>query len=141
MSSRLSRALRELASALEEADKEEETSWELVGESSHATRESPATSQKEQVPDSSGAPGTTATASHIAYRGDWRIYIIVAHPNQKLGLVEGPGSSTWKKIEATLPNARLVGSGARLRRVQNHAEAARVWRAAHGEKPMPVLEL
>ena len=141
MSSRLARALRELAAALEETEKGEEASWELVSETSNVAHKSPASTEKEKRSEPASAPGSTATASHVAYRGDWRIYIIVAHPSQKLGLVEGPGGLTLKKIESTLPNARLVGSGARLRRVQSHAEAVQVWRAAHGEKPMPVLEL
>lgn len=138
MSSRLAWALRELAAALEETEKGEEASWELVSETSNVAQKSPASTEKEKRSEPASAPGSTATASHVAYRGDWRIYIIVAHPS---GLVEGPGGLTWKKIEATLPNARLVGSGARLRRVQSHAEAVQVWRAAHGEQPMPVLEL
>ena len=145
---RLARALRDLAAALEATQAEDsqgENNWEVVGESEEgASSEQPPSSSLPQPKSKAKAKssGPRATGSTVAYREDWRCYVIVGHPSGLLGFVEGPGATTWRKIESSLLNQRLAGSGARLRRVANKEEALDVWRAAHGRvRPMPDLHL
>ncbi|CAE7273945.1 rluB [Symbiodinium sp. CCMP2592] len=82
----------------------------------------------EPTPAAQGA----VTGSAVAYRQDWRIYLILANPRQphRVGLVQGPGADTWRKLEQSLPNGRLSGSAVRLRRVESLAHAQRLWQEA-----------
>lgn len=145
MSERLQKALRELALALEEVDSE---SWELVTSepgttsvSETLTESLPKARDKVEPAHSTSSLGTGATASNIAYHEDYRHYIITKHPLNQVGYLSGPGATTWKKLEKTLPGNRLAGSGARLRRVESREEAQRIWTMAFGQIPMPNLEL
>ncbi len=155
MSDRLSRAVSELAAALREI--EEIREWEVVGETS------PERSQYEARPGSSGEAGLLSRTevsqvsgetkqevrtkepcgSDIAYKGDWRCYIILQNPADPSieGFVEGPNPETWRHIEGRLAGRKLRGSGARLRRVENRAEAEKVWKSVFPKKPMPQVTL
>ena len=93
----------------------------------------PRAQEKGQV-DQTG-PQTPPVACHQ----DIRCYIITKHPTGLVGFISGPGATTWGKIEQSFPNKRLVGSGAKLRRVKDLDEAKVVWEAAHGGKPLPLL--
>ena len=146
---RLSRALRELADALESAEVERpasEQSWSLPSSparSSVGAQGSGAVATAAPQPKAEGkAPKKGPTGSDVAYHSDHRCYVITVHPRGLVGFVEGPGATTWRRIEETLPNQRLAGSGARLRRVKDMEEAAVIWAKSHGSKPMPrpVLE-
>ncbi|CAE7434654.1 unnamed protein product, partial [Symbiodinium sp. KB8] len=65
------------------------------------------------------------TGSQVAYREDIRTYVIIANPRQpdRVGCVQGGGSTTWRRLEETLPGGRLSGSAVRLRRVENWQHA------------------
>ena len=61
------------------------------------------------------------SGSTVAYRQDWRIYVVIANPQQpeRVGVAQGPGADTWRRLEKTLPGGRLSGSAVRLRRVES----------------------
>jgi len=148
MSSRLERAIKELAAALEES--QSESGWELVRESSAEPRAStdlPCDSGKSeekpggQTKEKSVVTPSGPTGSVIAYHQDVRHYVVVEHPKGLVGYLVGPGATTWRALEATLPGRRLQGSGARLRRVDNRQEAKKIWEASHGSRQMPDLHL
>ena len=160
MSGRLSRALRDLAAALDEVDaaaKESERSFSatLVGPPSSSS--SSGAARGPETAASSGPraraqatrtaesvrPTTEPTASSVAYRQDVRSYVIVSNPKNPsfVGYYEGQGASAWRAIESRLEGGRLSGSRARLRRVANRAEAALVWAAARPNEPMPDLPM
>ena len=160
MSSRFSRALRDLAAALDEVEaaaKEREPSCSAalgVGPSSSAgsgaaglpagasstgpVARAQATRTVEAV-----RPKAEPTASSVAYRQDIRCYIIVSNPRNPsfVGFYEGKGASAWRAIESRLEGGRLSGSLARLRRVANRAEAIRIWSEARPSEPMPDLQI
>ena len=160
MSSRFSRALRDLAAALDEVEaaaKEREPSSSAalgVGPSSSAgsgaaglpagasstgpVARAQATRTVEAV-----RPKAEPTASSVAYRQDIRCYIIVSNPRNPsfVGFYEGKGASAWRAIESRLEGGRLSGSLARLRRVANRAEAIRIWSEARPSEPMPDLQI
>lgn len=146
MSSRLERAMKELAAALEES--QSDSGWELVGESSAGPGASSSDQPGEcgKSEEKSGAPTkkdseVAPTGSVISYHQDIRHYVVVEHPKGLVGYLFGPGASTWRALKATLPGRRLQGSGARLRRVSNRQEAMKIWAAAHGLRQMPDLRL
>ncbi len=140
MSNRLARALRELADALDQT--QEEGTWELVDSSAEAaSSEDKVSKEKPPVKEEEKPAPPFPTASTVAYKEDWRHYVIVKHPAGKVGFIEGPGATTWKRIEATLPKKCLAGSGARLKRVEDRQQGLQIWQAAHGTLPMPDLHL
>ncbi|CAE7427492.1 unnamed protein product, partial [Symbiodinium sp. KB8] len=130
MSGRLSRALRDLAAALDEVDaaaKESERSFSatLVGPPSSSsgggTEKGPeraagsgpqARAQATRTAESV-RPTTEPTASSVAYRQDVRSYVIVSNPKNPsfVGYYEGQGASAWRAIES-----RLEGGGPGLGR-------------------------
>lgn len=70
---------------------------------------------KQKAEEKSGKKGPTG--SNVAYHGDHHCYVIMVHP-RGLVIFGGPGASTWRRIEETLPNQRLAGKapeGERLR--------------------------
>ena len=83
------------------------------------------------------------SGSAVAYRQDWRIYVVLANPKQpeRVGVAQGPGSETWRRLEKTLPGGRLSGSAVRLRRVESLQHAQRLWNEAHPGLVMPELEI
>ena len=141
MTSRLSRAVKELAEALREV--EPNGSWEVVSEEGSEKSvgkeqigaQSPAKSKEVQV--------ETEAPREAPFPQDWRQYVILSNPNrpEAVGFVEGAGVATWIKIEKTLREGKLYGSGARLRRVQSRAEAEQQWVKAFPYRPMPNLNL
>ena len=147
MSSRLERAIKELAAALEET--QSDSDWELVGEksgesggSSHLPCENSKPVEKEVKKEKElESTPCVPTGSDIAYHQDIRHYVVVEHPKGLVGYLVGPGASTWRALEATLPGRQLRGSGARLRRVDNRQEAMKIWEASHGSRLMPDLRL
>ncbi len=155
MSDRLSRAVSELAAALQEI--EENGDWEVVGETgstkipivAHPSGSGRAdfSSRAEVNQDSSEvkqeAGAKEPCGSDIAYKRDWRCYIILQNPADPSieGFVEGPNPETWQRIESRLAGRKLRGSGARLRRVENKVEAEKVWRSVFPSKVMPMVEL
>ena len=150
MSDRLSAALRELAAALEEAEaaarekevdsglrpKAEEPVGRNTGRGSSSSGVSSGASLR--APLTSDPSGST-----VAYREDWRHYIIVSNPRDPsfVGWTAGPGALTWRSLESRLPGGKLSGSAVRLRRVNDKEGAERVWRAAHPGIKMPNLPL
>ena len=155
MSDRLNRAVSELAAALREI--EENREWEVVGETH------PTGSQVVAHPEKSGKASFSSKAevnqessvvkqevgskepcgSDIAYKRDWRCYIILKNPADPSieGFVEGPNPETWRRIESRLAGRRLYGSGARLRRVESKVDAEKVWKSVYPSKVMPRVEL
>lgn len=80
------------------------------------------------------------SASHIAYHPDVRCYVVIANPadSSALGFWSGPNPQTWRLLESKLKGKRLLGSGARLRRVQSLEEAKQIWATAHPSRTMPI---
>ena len=80
------------------------------------------------------------SASHIAYHPDVRCYVVIANPadSSTLGFWSGPNPQTWCLLESKLKGKRLLGSGARLRRVQSLEEAKQIWATAHPSRTMPI---
>ena len=139
--SRLAKALRDLAAALDEVEKDGE--WELVKEEEEVEKKSGVNSKESGVKPTVSVGGEKAgpSALDITYHKDWRCYVIVEHPGGLVGFAEGEGAQTWRKIEGSLPGQRLKGSGARLRRVAGWEEALVIWQRAHPKLPLPRLEL
>jgi len=139
--SRLAKALRDLAAALDEVEKDGD--WELVKEEEEVEKKVSEAKKALGVKEEVGAVGEKAgpSASDISYHKDWRCYVIVEHPGGLVGFAEGEGAATWRKIESSLPGRRLRGSGARLRRVSGWDEAVEIWQKAHPKLPLPRLEL
>ncbi len=140
---------------------EEEEEWEVVsqgsekksevkpGENSYTGESSglgdPAAKGSGEGPPSSVQlpiqPASTGpSASHIAYHRDVRCYVVVANPADPstLGFWSGPNPQTWRLLESRLKGKRLLGSGARLQRVQDWEEAQMIWTAAHPSRTMPI---
>lgn len=144
MTSRLSRAVKELAEALREV--ESNGSWEVVSE--EGSEKSDGREQIEVQGPAKAAKSKEVQVETVAPREapfpqDWRQYVIFSNPNrpEAVGFVEGAGVATWIKIEKTLRGGKLYGSGARLRRVQSRAEAEQQWVKAFPYRPMPNLNL
>ena len=89
----------------------------------------------------SSSTSSLACGSAVAYHQDLRHYVVVECPGKPalLGYVCGPAASTWRRLEAQLPSGKLSTSRARLRRVVNKEEAARVWAVAHPGTEMPMV--
>ena len=136
--SRLAKALRDLAAALDDVEKDGE--WELVKEEGEKKKKGGVESGVASEVSAAGGEKAGPSASDIAYRKDWRCYVIVEHPGGLVGFAEGEGADTWRKIENSLPGRRLRGSGARLRRVANWEEAMVIWQKGHPKLPLPRLE-
>ena len=68
-------------------------------------------------------------ASAVTYHSDVRFYVVAQNPLNEwtTGIWFGKGDKVWKKLEATLRDGKLAGSGARLRRVKTMEEAKLVW--------------
>ena len=140
MSDRISRALRELASALDEVEAaagsdspRSSSAWSvLAGEA--AARASTSGSR-------TGTEGGVGPSSAVSYHSDLRHYVIIKDPNSptRVGYLVGEGAATWRWIEGGLRDGRLAGSGAKLRRVKSKQEAATVWAEAFPGKEMPTL--
>lgn len=141
--------MEELAKAVRQSSDDE---WEVVeAEVAEVVKGSgtpPVEEKSSQVPEGSvGAEdpktGREAIASDVCYHKDWRIYIVLANPNdpESLGCWEGPNPQTWKAIEKTLRGGRLAGSGARLRRVEDLKAAAKLWKDVFPCRPMPVKRM
>ncbi|CAE7876069.1 ANK2, partial [Symbiodinium necroappetens] len=141
-SGRLSRALRELAAALDEvnaaAAEDPVLRSGLSASSSGASsgqqqRQQPQPrGEKKGVPTAAAPKATGAAArvlslggSSVAYRMDHRCYIVVSNPRAPdfVGFFEGEGAAAWKAIERRLPRGRLSGSSVRLRRVPSRQVA------------------
>lgn len=157
MRSRVADILEGLAAALRVEDEE----WEVVSQGSGDKAEvkvegapytavglqagEPTANSGEEVPSSSLQQpilptSTGPSASQIAYHPDVRCYVVIANPadSSTLGFWCGPNPQTWRLLESKLRGKRLLGSGARLRRVQNLEEAKRIWSAAHPSRTMPI---
>lgn len=140
---RFVRAARELAEALQEIASGSE--FEVVGHpsdlpsTSSAGFSGAAPTAPPELCASSGTeePGANPPCSSVEVRH----YIILKHPKGLIGYIAGPSPATWWKVEETLPNQRLAGSGARLRRVADKKEAQEVWSKQFPGKPMPLLVL
>lgn len=132
MSSRLERAIKELAAARAEPRASTDPPRD-----SGKSGEKPGGQTKEKSVVTPSGP----TGSVIAYHQDVRHYVVVEHPKGLVGYLVGPGATTWRALESTLPGRRLQGSGARLRRVDNRQEAKKIWEASHGSRQMPDLHL
>ena len=155
MSERLSAALRELAAALEEVEGATKDTEKASGSQSAGRQAEncdlgrrPASSGEGR--GASSIRGSTQVAlesdpcgSSVAYREDWRHYVIVANPRNPsfVGWTSGRGGQTWRELESRLPGGRLSGSAVRLRRVDDKEHAERVWMAAHPGIKMPILPL
>lgn len=160
-SGRLSRALRELAAALDEVNAAAAEDPVLrSGLSASSSSGTSSGQQQLQLPRPRGerkgvptaaAPKATGAAtrafspggSSVAYRTDHRCYIVVSNPRVPdfVGFFEGEGAAAWKAIERQLPGGRLSGSSVRLRRVPSRQVAEQVWDAAWPGRPMPMLPL
>ncbi|CAE7920809.1 unnamed protein product, partial [Symbiodinium necroappetens] len=93
----ISSALRELAAALENSE------WDVVGLASQ-TQRAPLVQQVEAQKEVSG--------STVAYRQDWRIYVVVANPKQpeRVGVAQDAGAGDLKGAAEAIMTA--VGSAA-----------------------------
>ena len=71
---------------------------------------------------------------------DVRCYVVIANPadSSTLGFWSGPNPQTWRLLESKLKGKRLLGSGARLRRVQSLEEAKQIWATAHPSRTKPI---
>ena len=150
MSERLSAALRELAAALEEVEGATKDTEKASGSQSAGPQAEdcnlgrrPASSGEGRGASSKVALASDPGGSSVAYREDWRHYVIVANPRNPsfVGWTSGRGGLTWRELESRLPGGRLSGSAVRLRRVDDKEHAELVWMAAHPGIKMPVLPL
>ena len=146
--SEVSQVLAAVSQATAEASASSSTSSACssrpVGEKKDAGPEARAKASREK-PRARPSQSSQAlvTGSQVAYREDIRTYVIIANPRQpdRVGCVQGSGSTTWRRLEETLPGGRLSGSAVRLRRVENWQHALQVWEAAHPGTEMPSLQL
>ena len=149
MRGRVAKALEELAKAVRECADDE---WEVVeaekgeiGEKGSGSAEVVCVPKEpEEPPCAAGSKtGREAVASDICYHKDWRIYVVLANPNDQnsVGCWEGPNPQTWKAIEKTLRGGSLAGSGARLRRVEDFKQAVKLWKEVFPTRPMPVKNM
>lgn len=120
-------ALRELANALEELTGDE---WERVGPS---------------LSTLSGASSAAASAVELLPSaptlGDQRTYVVWSVPGRQelAGIYQGEGVNTWHQVEKRLPNQKLAGSGAQLRRCDHLDQASNLWREKKGNRPAPLF--
>ena len=171
MSDRISRALRELADALDDE------AWEVTRPATgadtqarellqvvrgrlerppHGTSTSRRASTSVENPrETASGPGGTpsseveaagardTTGSSVAYHQDSRIYVILSNPKKPwmVGVISGPSPETCLLIERNLPGGRLSGSSARLRRVPSLQVAAELRERHHPGMQLPQLRL
>ena len=132
MKAQVADALENLARVLRAS----EDDWEVVSQGEEPRSSNQKKEDPKQLPVTPKVTGST-----VAYHRDVRCYLVFSNPHdpKSVGFWKGENPSTWKRIEATLKNQSLAGSGARLRRVDSKQQAEELWKKSFPSRPMPVV--